>query len=224
MPAPAYPRCLVADLPFQLAAPLAARLRSAADVEARLPRALQALGLPQDGDVVVFDDPDGWQAARLGDVGVRARSVPLAEPFQLDAPDAGLDAIVTCWSGFRGVDADALGEADRALRDEGSLFVVHDYGRDNVSALRPADAPEYASWSRRDGPFLRDGGFRIRVIHCFWTFATLAEARSFLGEAFGSPGVALGEALRRPRLSWNVAIYHRRRHGAASPGRRGTEA
>ncbi len=193
-------------------------------MEARLPRALRALGLPEDGDVVVLDDPDGWQAARLGDVGVRARSVPLAEPFRLDAPDASLDAIVACWSAFRGVDGDALREVDRALRDEGNLIVVHDYGRDDVSALRPADAAEYSSWSRRDGPFLRDGAFRIRVIHCFWTFAALAEARSFLGEAFGPPGLALGEALRRPRVSWNLAIYHRRRHGTASPGKRGTTA
>ena len=45
---------------------------------------------------------------------------------------------------------------------------VHDYGRDDVSRLR-GDLPEYGAWSRRDGPYLGNG-FRVRVIHCFWTF------------------------------------------------------
>ena len=214
----------MADLPFPLPAPLAARLREAADVEGRLPRALQALGLPGDGEVAILDDPEGRQAARLRDVGVRARNLPLRQPLRLDIPDAGLDAIVSYWSGFRGVDDEALAEVDRALREGGRLLVVHDYGRDDVSTLRGAGAPEYGAWSRRDGPFLRDGIFRIHVIHCFWTFPTLVDARAFLGEAFGEPGAALGAALRRPRLSWNLAIYHRGRHGAASSRSKGTAA
>ena len=86
-------------------------------------------------------------------------------------------------------------------------------------------------WSRREGPFLHDGGFKIRVVHCFWTFATLDEAAAFLGEAFGERGVAIAGRLKRPRLAWNVAVYHRtrgvgglaprpaptRRRGAAPP-------
>ena len=51
---------------------------------------------------------------------------------------------------------------------------------------RDPDAPQYRVWSRREGPFLRDGGFKIRVVHCFWTFASVEDAQAFLGEAFGS--------------------------------------
>jgi hypothetical protein len=199
---------------LHLAAPLPARLREVLDVEGKLPRALLALGLPAAGDVALLGDPDGWYTARMAAAGIAVRSVPLAEPFRLDVPDGSLDAVVSPWSGFRGVDAAARDEADRVLRDGGRLLVVHDYGRDDVSALAPADAPEYTTWSRRDGPFLRDGGFRIRVLHCFWTFATIEQARELLAEAFGERGDAVGAALRRPRLSWNVAIYHRTRPAA----------
>jgi hypothetical protein len=89
---------------------------------------------------------------------------------------------------------------------------VHDYGRDDVSRLR-GDLPEYGAWSRRDGVFLTNG-FRIRVIHCFWTFESIENARTFLGDAFGEAGYRVGETLTRPRLSYNVAIYHRTRGGA----------
>jgi hypothetical protein len=208
----------VADLPFQLPAPLATRLRAVADIEGKLPRALLALGLPADGDVGLLDDPEGWGVARLREHGAAARSLPLADPFRLDAPDGSLDAIVTLWSGFRGVDPAGLAEVDRVLRDGGRLMVVHDYGRDDVCALRPADAPEYTTWSRRDGPFLRGAGFRIHVVHCFWTFASVEDGRAFLGEAFGPGGKALADGIRRPRLAWNVAIYHRARGGAGRDG------
>ena len=85
-----------------------------------------------------------------------------------------------------------------------------------TSRLRPSDLPEYATWGRRDGPFLR-GGFKIRVIHCWWTFPDLDEMRSFLEDAFGAAGSALAATLRRPRLSYNVAIYHRTRGGESEP-------
>lgn len=202
------------DTSFDLATPLAARLREAVDVEGKLPRALLALGLPAAGDVALVGDPHGWQAARLAAAGIEVRREPLTEPFRLDLPDSSLDAVVSLWSGFRGVDAAARDEAERVLRADGRLFVVHDYGRDDVSALRPAGSPEYTTWSRRDGPFLRDGGFRIHVLHCFWTFPTIEEARELLTDAFGERGDAVGGALRRPRLSWNVAIYHRTRPSA----------
>ncbi len=204
----------MADLALNLAAPLAARLREAVDVEGKLPRALVALGLPAAGDVALLGDPDGWLAARLAAAGIEVRSEPLAEPFRLELPDGSLDAVVSLWSGFRGVDAAASDEADRVLRGGGRLLVAHDYGRDDVSALCSVDAPEYTSWSRRDGPFLREGGFRIHVLHCFWTFTTIEEAGAILAEAFGERGAAVGAALRRPRLSWNVAIYHRTRSPA----------
>jgi SAM-dependent methyltransferase len=205
----------VADLPFRLADPQAERLRAAADVEGKIVRALEALGPLAGRDVALLDVPEGPLVDQLAATGIVAQLLPSAMPFRLDVPDASLDALVTFWSGFRGVDEAELAEVDRALRPGGRLLVVHDYGRDDVSALRDPDAPEYSSWSRRDGPFLRDGGFKIRVVHCFWTFPSIEDTREFLEAAFGDPGVAAGASLKRPRLSWNVAIYHRWRGGEA---------
>jgi SAM-dependent methyltransferase len=202
----------VADLPFLLPAPHAERLSAVADVEGKIVRALEALGPLGGRDVLVLDLPDGVLLDRLAAAGIVPARMPLAAPLRLDAPDGSYDAIISLWTGFRGVDPAELAEVDRVLRPGGRLLVVHDYGRDAVSALRPADAPEYGSWSRRDGPFLR-GGFKLRVIHAFWTFATLDDARSLLTEAFGDRGERAAEGLKRPRLSWNVAVYHRPRGG-----------
>jgi SAM-dependent methyltransferase len=203
----------VADIPFPLADPLAERLRTAADVEGKIIRALESLGPLAGRDVALVDVPAGPLLDRLTAAGITGLWAPLGEPFRLDVPDASLDAVVSLWSGFRGVDPAALGEVDRALRPDGCLLVVHDYGRDDVCGLGEPDAPAYRSWSRREGPFLRGGGFKVRVVHCFWTFPSVEEAQAFLGEAFGERGVAVGAALKRPRLAWNVAVYHRRRGG-----------
>jgi hypothetical protein len=203
----------VADIPFPLADPLAERLRTATDVEGKIVRALESLGPLAGRDVALVDVPAGPLLDRLAAAGISGVRVPLGEPFRLDAPDASLDAVISLWSGFRGVDPAALGEVDRVLRPDGCLLVVHDYGRDDVCGLGEPDAPEYRSWSRREGPFLRGGGFKVRVVHCFWTFPSVEEARAFLSEAFGERGEAVGAALKRPRLAWNVAVYHRRRGG-----------
>lgn len=206
----------MSDLPIRLESPLDASLAAALDVEGKIFRALDALGPIAGRDVVVVGAGEAEQR-RLGETGVHLTSI---EPYDRETargwplPDASADAVVAAWSAFRGVDPGELAEADRVLRPAGRLLVVHDYGRDDVSRLR-GDLPEYSLWSRRDGPFLR-AGFRIRVLHCFWTFESIEAARSFLAAAFGEPGAAFGAALTRPRLSYNVAVYHRTRGGAAA--------
>ena len=47
--------------------------------------------------------------------------------------------------------------------------------------------------------------FKVRVVHCFWTFATLDEARTFLADAFGDAG---GVARRGPQAT--TAVVERR--------------
>jgi len=205
----------VADLPIVLDSPLADQLAHALDVEGKIPRALEALGPLAGRDVLAIDDAAGLRVRQLGELGARIRAIPsLADAAGL--PDESVDAIVSWWTSFKGVDTAELGEVDRLLRPDGRLLVVHDYGRDDVSRLR-GERPEYGAWSRRDGPFL-GGGFRIRVIHCWWTFGSLEDARSFLEAAFGPPGRELADALKRPRLSYNVAIYHRTRGGGPADG------
>jgi hypothetical protein len=210
-----YTSPLVADLPFDLHGELADRLMDALEQEGKIARALDALGPVAGRDVLVVDPATGVRAAELADLG--ARIVPDGPDGRRGLPGGSVDTVVALWSAFRPPSPIEVEEADRILRTDGRLLVVHDYGRDDVSRLRP-DANEIGTWSRRDGWFLRTG-FRIRVIHSFWTFESLAAARAFLAEAFGSPGLELGESLKRPRLSYNVAVYHRSRGdvGSADP-------
>jgi SAM-dependent methyltransferase len=202
----------MADLPITLDAPLAEQLSRVLDPERKIPRALDALGPVADRDVVLVGGGD-LRAGQLTDAGARVSAVDW-DAERLPVGDRSADAVVGCWSVFRGVDAAEQAEVDRVLRPGGRLLVVHDYGRDDVSALR-GDLPEYGAWGRRDGPYLA-AGFRMRVLHCWWTFADLDAARSFLGDAFGAGGLTLADGLRRPRLSYNVAIYHRGRPETAA--------
>jgi hypothetical protein len=205
----------VADLPFPLDPGLSLELGRVLDIEGKIPRALDALGPIAARDVVLVGGGPS-ESERLAALGARLVLVdPLptngaASRWPLD--DGSADAVVAAWSAFRGVEPAEIDEAERVLRPGGRLLVVHDYGRDDVARLR-GDQPEHTEWSRRDGPFLR-AGFRIRVIHCFWTFESLDNARSFLQAAFGEAGVSIGEALKRSRLTHNVALYHRSRAGA----------
>jgi len=201
----------VADLPFPLDPSLASTLARALDVEGKIPRALDALG-PISGRDVVLVGGGEVEKQRLAALGGRVTNVDPYAGVGTSAwpvPDGSADVVVASWSAFRGADKAELAEADRVLRPNGRLLVIHDYGRDDVARLR-GEPPEQLAWSRRDGPFLRSG-FRIRVLHCFWTFDSLEAAREFLRTAFGEAGETVGGELKRPRLSWNVALYHRGR-------------
>jgi hypothetical protein len=197
----------VADLPIDLETGLSAQLARILDVEGKIPRAIEALGPVEGRDVVVIDGSSGLRARQLASLGARVTLVDSTGPASFDAPDASADVVVGMWSAFRGAGSPDIHEAARILRPGGRLLAVHDYGRDDVADLR-GDLEEYGSWTRRDGPFL-SAGFKIRVLHCWWTFGSLDEARAFLAAAFGEAGRAVASRLTRPRLSYNVAVYHR---------------
>lgn len=204
----------MSDLPFPLTADLAERLATALDVEGKILRGLEALGPVAGRDVLLVDGAGSAVASGLEALGARTIHQALATPFRTELPDGSVDVIVGLWSGFRGAEAADLAEADRVLRAGGRLLVLHDYGRDDVSRLA-GERPEYGAWSHRTGPFL-GGGFRVRVLHCFWTFESQAAAAAFLADAFGPAGADVASTLKRPRLSYNVAIYHRSKSNGAA--------
>jgi hypothetical protein len=76
-----------------------------------------------------------------------------------------------------------------------------------VSRLR-GDLPEYGLLSRRDG---RCCAVASRSASCIASgpFGSLVDARAFLEAAFGAIGREVAAAMSRPRLSYNVAVYHR---------------
>jgi hypothetical protein len=156
--------------------------------------------------VILLDGADGSRAAQLRELGAR---VVLAEtdPSGFAAADGSADVVIGMWSSFRGKAEAEVGAARRALRPGGRLLIVHDYGRDDVSHLF-GERPDYGAWSRRSGPFMSTG-FKLRVVHCFWTFETMEDCREFLATAFADTGREFAAELKRPRLSYNVAIYHR---------------
>jgi hypothetical protein len=198
----------VTDLPLALREGLDERLARILDVEGKIPRVLEALGPVGGRDVLLVGRADGLRARQLAGLGARLVVAPESPGARdLRGTDGSVDVVVGLWSSFRGVSPAEIAEAERVTRPGGRLLVVHDYGRDDVSRLR-GDLPEYGSWSHRSGPFLTNG-FRLRVVHCFWTFDSTDDAREFLGAAFGDAGVAMAASMTRPRLSYNVAVYHR---------------
>jgi SAM-dependent methyltransferase len=168
-------------------------------------------------EVVVLDCGDGERARQLAEFGARVTAVQMpasdADLVELirrlsELPAGGADVVVALWSDLATPGSPFIADAMRLLRPGGRLLIVHDYGRDDVWRLRPDSCAELVAWSQRNGPFLGDG-FRIRVIHCWWTFDSLEQARELLGGAFGEAAVEVADRMKRPRLEYNVAVYHR---------------
>jgi hypothetical protein len=225
----------VADLPFPAGGALSRRLEAYVDVEGKLPRTLEALGPIAGREVMVLEADGPWRVRQLVAAGGRVVAVAprsrvaslrelLADEVASGAltiaagsavatgrPAASADVVVSFWSAFRGGSDAEVREAERVLRPGGRLLVVHEYARDDLSRLWPAErAGELMAWSRRDGWFLRHG-FKMRVIHAFWTFPDMATLRGVAAEVSDADAAALLADVRRPRLSWKLVVYHRGR-------------
>jgi hypothetical protein len=182
------------------------------DPEGKIPAALEALGPVIDRDVVVLDSGNGYRARQLADMGARVT----AFRFPLSDEDAATltewvgraDAVVIPWSAMATPGSQFISEASALLRTGGRLLIIHDYGRDDVWGLMPEGHDRQVAWSQRRGPFL-GAGFRVRVIHSWWVFESEDEARELLGAIFGDSGVEVVEKMKRLRLAYSIAIYHR---------------
>jgi hypothetical protein len=198
-----------------------ARLNAAIDREAKIPLALGQLAPIEDHRVLLIDPDAGLRERQLAQLGGRVTSV--RNSVLGSVPPASADVVVACWSAIRPGEEPAahqVGEVMRILVTTGRLLVVHDYGRDDVSALLggPSREEQLMAWSHREGPFLANG-FKLKVLHCWWSWDTLEEASEVLTAAFGEAGERVGAGLRRPRLAYKVAVYHRDHERAAvAPG------
>lgn len=188
------------------------------DRDRKLVRVLGELGPIAERDITLMGSVPPWLVAELRLAGARIVGRSAVEPPAADSSGPGpepvdrassssADIVLAAWSALRGAEADEIAGAVALLRPGGRLLAIHDYGRDQIDAL-VGDRPESAIWSRRGGPFT-SAGFKIRVVHCWWTFDSLEEAARFLDAAFGDASRELAAGLRRPRISHNVAIYHR---------------
>ena len=187
------------------------------DAEGKIPAALEALGPVIDRDVVVLDCGHGYLCRQLDGMGARvaAFTFPLSDEAaaELTGWVGRADAVVIPWSDMAAPESRFLAEAGALLRPCGRLLVIHDYGRDDIWGLLPELRERMVAWSHRKGPFLGEG-FRIRVIHCWWTFESIEQARELLETVFGAAGLEVAGKMTRPRLEYSVAIYHR----SSSPG------
>jgi hypothetical protein len=209
----------VADLPIELPDHLGERLFRVLDVEGKIPRALEALGPVAGRDVVLLDGSSARRAEQLRALGARVVVGDASLPGFGRAVGSA-DVVISFWSAFRNAGPAEMTAAEQVLRPGGRLLVVHDYGRDDAWHLH-GDREDATRRSRPSGPFLV-GGFRIRVVHCFWTFESMQDCRDFLTAAFGERGEALAAGLKRPRISYNVAIYHRTVGDGSRDGTDGT--
>ena len=213
--APPISACLysgeVADLPFTFtSAAIASQLARVVDRDGKIPRAFADLGAVADRDVVLLRADGDIRASQLRAVGAR---VTQSADDGHELRPACADVVIRCWgeAGAVAVPVPAsLVAAERLLRPGGRLLIVADYGRDDVARLRPeGETPEiYRALRARDAAF-SGLGFKLHVIHGWWTFDSLDEAADFLAKAFGERGAQVAGGMRRPRLSHKVVVYHR---------------
>lgn len=186
------------------------------DVEGKLITALAGLGDIAGRRVILLDSGRGLRARQLAAAGAQVAELAFADPLDAPAvrdaiaalPGGEADAVIAIWSQLATPGSAFVTEAERLLSPSGRLLLVHDYGRDDVWSLWPERQARQVEWSQRRGPFL-GAGFRVRVIHCWWTFESIEQARELLGAGFGEPGLKLAETMKKPRLEYQIAIYHR---------------
>ena len=202
------------DFPLRLRNPAALpELERVLDREAKIPAALDALGSLSGSRLLLVRRDPPFALALIDRLTVAATVDSLPAP---SVSDGSVDAIVAWFDGIAPVADDGapaqaeVDDAERILAPGGRLLVVHDYGRAELPPLE-ADAEAEArriDWSRPKGWFLTRG-FKVRVLHCWLTFDSMDDAAAVLGRAFDREPASVEAELRRPRVEWKVAVYHR---------------
>lgn len=205
------------DQPFSPADPaLLGVLDGAIDAEGKIGLALQSLGPIGGKDVLLLDADRGLRQAQLEALGARAAGLAApdaASPSLGNQPPDSADVLVAFWTGL-GLGPAAqrakLAALSRVLRPEGRILLVEAYGRDDTTHLfaEPAREARLVAANDRRGAMLA-AGFRVRVLHCWWSFVDLGAMNAVLAALFPATGVDFAATLRRPRLSFKVAVYHR---------------
>ncbi len=186
------------------------------DVEGKLIAALSDLGQLAGRQVTLLDSTGSYRERQLAVAGADVTAVAFRDPLDeaavrariAELPIGAADAVLALWSPQAIPGSRFVAEAERLLRPGGRLLLVHDYGRDDVWSLWPDRQASQVEWSQRRGPFL-GAGFRVRVVHCWWTFESIEQAHELLVAGFGELGSQLADGMKRPRLEYQVAIYHR---------------
>jgi hypothetical protein len=204
----------VPDFPLRVSNPAALpELERVLDREAKIPAALEALGARSGRRLLVVRREPAFGEHLIGQLSATATVDSLPAPSERDE---SADTIVAWFGGIAPQGADCapaeaeVTDAQRILAPGGRLLVVHDYGRDELTPLE-ADAEAEArrvDWSRPKGWFLARG-FKVRVLHCWLTFDSMEDASTVLGRAFNREPAAVESEIRRPKVEWKVAVYHR---------------
>ncbi|MET1232747.1 MAG: class I SAM-dependent methyltransferase [Candidatus Limnocylindrales bacterium] len=202
------------DLPIAPSDPvLTSALADVFDLEGKVGRAFAALGPVADRDVVLLDADGGRRQAELASMGARVLALDDLDPDRLPAGSA--DLVIGCWTGLGlgpASEPPTLARLERVLRPEGRLLLVEDYGRDDIRRLvaDPTREARQTHASDRRGPMVATG-FRMRTLHCYWTFPDIESARHLLEGLFPETGALVASTMTRPRLEHKVAAYHRTR-------------
>lgn len=200
------------DLPFPIADPvLRTAFLAAVDAEDKIGRALAALGPIADRDVLLLDAGAGRRRDDLAELGGRVTTLPGVDLSS--QPIGSVDVIVAYWTWLglgRAAEKATLASLLRLLRPGGRVLFVEDYGRDDTTLLyaEPDREARLRAASDRRGAMIA-AGFKLRVLHCFWTFADHEATAALLAGMFPATGAVFAAGLNRPRISHKVAIYHR---------------
>ena len=202
---------VMSALPMALPTELESTFVGALDPTGKLVAALGALGPVADRDVVVVDAPDGPIARRAH------RRGRAAERRSISQARSGWHSMMgrpTSSSACGPRSAASTGQrsprSDRVLRPGGRHLAVHDYGRDDVSRS-PRRAPRVRRLEPAHRAVPRRRLPRPRRALLLGVRVAGRGHDASCPPRSASAGRRSRRTLKRPRLSYNVAVYHRTR-------------